>query len=155
MKVILIAVGALVVGAAIGIALCQATIRYLQRRVRELRKGKASVSILQSVTKLLFVTTQLCALGWVSVSYGIAVYSTVRLRQPFPVVELSQQAITTILGVNVLKVVENIFEHMMEVAKRIVRSRLGLKRICQGDIRICKGKNGYAVYYRNKACHPC
>jgi hypothetical protein len=27
------------------------------------------------------------------------------------VVELSQQAITTILGVNVLKVVENIFEH--------------------------------------------
>ena len=111
MKVILIAVGALVVGAAIGIALCQATIRYLQRRVRELRKGKASVSILQSVTKLLFVTNQLCALGWVSVSYGIAVYSTVRLRQPFPVVELSQQAITTILGVNVLKVVENIFEH--------------------------------------------
>ena len=46
-------------------------------------------------------------------------------------------------------------EPMMEVAKRIVRSRLGLKRICQGDIRICKGKNGYAVYYRNKACHPC
>lgn len=111
MKVILIAVGTLVVGATIGIALCQATIRYLQRRVRELRKGKAPVSILQSVTKLLFVTTQLCALGWVSVSYGIAVYSTVRLRQPFPVVELSQQAITTILGVNVLKVVENIFEH--------------------------------------------
>ena len=111
MKVILIAVGALVVGAAIGIALCQATIHYLQRRVRELRKGKAPVSILQSVTKLLFVTTQLCALGWVSVSYGIAVYSTVRLRQPFPVVELSQQAITTILGVNALKVVENIFEH--------------------------------------------
>ena len=31
--------------------------------------------------------------------------------QPFPVVELSQQAITTVLGVNVLKVLENIFEH--------------------------------------------
>ena len=48
---------------------------------------------------------------WVSVSYGIAVYSTVKLFQPFPVVELSQQAITTILGVSALKVVENIFEH--------------------------------------------
>lgn len=65
----------------------------------------------QSVTRFLFVATQLAALGWVSVSYLIAVYSTVRLAQPFPVVELSQQAITTILGVNVLKVVENIFEH--------------------------------------------
>ena len=31
--------------------------------------------------------------------------------QPFPVVELSQQAITTVLGVNVLKGLENIFEH--------------------------------------------
>lgn len=65
----------------------------------------------KSVTRLLFVTTQLAALAWVSVSYIIAVYATVRLEQPFPVVELSQQAITTILGVNVLKVVENIFEH--------------------------------------------
>ena len=46
-----------------------------------------------------------------SVSYVIAVYSTVKLYQPFPVVELSQQAITTILGVNALKVLENIFEH--------------------------------------------
>ena len=63
------------------------------------------------MTRLLFVTTQLAALAWVSVSYLIAVYATVRLAQPFPVVELSQQAIDTILGVNVLKVVENIFEH--------------------------------------------
>ena len=66
---------------------------------------------MKSVTKILFITTQIAALGWVSVSYLIAVYATVRLGQPFPVVELSQQAITTILGVNVLKVVENIFEH--------------------------------------------
>lgn len=64
-----------------------------------------------SVTRFLFVATQLAALGWVSVSYLIAIYATVKLEQPFPVVELSQQAITTILGVNVLKVVENIFEH--------------------------------------------
>ena len=66
---------------------------------------------MKSVTRALFLTTQLAALLWVTVSYGIAVYATVRLAQPFPVVELSQQAITTILGVNALKVVENIFEH--------------------------------------------
>lgn len=66
---------------------------------------------MRSITRALFLTTQLAALAWVSVSYLIAIYATVRLEQPFPVVELSQQAITTILGVNVLKVVENIFEH--------------------------------------------
>ena len=67
--------------------------------------------MIKHVTRFLFLATQLAALGWVSVSYAIAIYATVRLAQPFPVVELSQQAITTILGVNVLKVVENIFEH--------------------------------------------
>lgn len=72
------------------------------------RKNKITI---KSITRILFITTQIAALGWVSVSYLIAVYATVRLGQPFPVVELSQQAITTILGVNVLKVVENIFEH--------------------------------------------
>ena len=66
---------------------------------------------MRSVTRVLFLTTQLAALVWVSLSYCIAIYATVRLGQPFPVVELSQQAITTILGVNVLKVVENVFEH--------------------------------------------
>ena len=67
------------------------------------KKGKRVSA--HSVTRILFVTTQIAALGWVSVSYLIA------LGQPFPVVELSEQAIETILGVNVLKVVENIFEH--------------------------------------------
>lgn len=66
---------------------------------------------IERVTKWLFVTTQVFALGWVSVSYLIALYATVRLGQVFPVVELSKQAITTILGVSVLKVTENIFEH--------------------------------------------
>lgn len=66
---------------------------------------------MKSITRALFLTTQLAALFWVTVSYAIAVYATVRLGQPFPVVELSQQAITTILGVNALKVLENIFEH--------------------------------------------
>lgn len=75
-------------------------------------KGKRLTEAkLRSVTRILFVTTQIAALFWVSVSYLIAAYATVRLGQPFPVTELSEQAIKTILGVNVLKVIENIFEH--------------------------------------------
>ena len=66
---------------------------------------------IKTTTRRLFVTTQIAALGWVTMSYIIALYATVRLGQVFPVVDLSKQAIETILGVNVLKVVENIFEH--------------------------------------------
>lgn len=66
---------------------------------------------IKSITKALFVSTQIMALVWVSLSYLIAIYSTVVLSEPFPVVELSEQAVETILGVNVLKVLENIFEH--------------------------------------------
>lgn len=66
---------------------------------------------MRSVTRILFVSTQIAALCWVTVSYLIAGYATVKLGMPYPVVELSQQAITTILGVSALKVVENIFEH--------------------------------------------
>lgn len=64
-----------------------------------------------SITRILFITTQIAALGWVSISYLIAAYATIRLGQPYPVVELSQQAIATILGTTALKVTENIFEH--------------------------------------------
>ena len=63
------------------------------------------------ITRFLFVTTQVSALVWVTLSYLIALYATVRLGQPFPVETLSGQAIDTILGVTALKVVENIFEH--------------------------------------------
>lgn len=66
---------------------------------------------MKKVTHFLFITTQLAALAWVSISYLIALYATVRLGQVFPVVELSEQAIETILGVSILKVVGNIFEH--------------------------------------------
>jgi hypothetical protein len=65
----------------------------------------------KSITKALFVSTQIAALIWVSLSYAIALYSTIKLGEAFPVETLSQQAIETILGVNALKVVENIFEH--------------------------------------------
>jgi len=73
--------------------------------------ARAKKSRLQSITRWLFVTTQLFALGWVTISYLIAAYSTIKLGIPFPVEELSRQAIETILGVTALKTVENIFEH--------------------------------------------
>lgn len=111
MRTVLIAAGALVVGIAIGIVLCEATIRHLRKRLRELRAGQERRNIIRSITRFLFVTTQVCAIIWVSWSYGIATYSTIVLFQPFPVETLSCQAIITILGVSALKVVENIFEH--------------------------------------------
>ena len=66
---------------------------------------------LHKITRFLFVSTQLSALVWVTLSYLIAVYSTIKLGQPYPVETLSGQAIETILGVTALKVVGNIFEH--------------------------------------------
>ena len=111
MRAVLIAAVAFVIGLVMGIALCQATIRYLRRRVKELRAGRECLHIIRSITRFLFVTTQVCAIIWVSWSYGIATYSTIVLAQPFPVEELSRQAIITLLGMSGLKVVENIFEH--------------------------------------------
>ena len=66
---------------------------------------------LASVTRIVFLTVLVAALCWVSISYLIALYATVVLGQVFPVVELSKQSITTILGVVIAKVAENIFEH--------------------------------------------
>ena len=111
MKAVFWITGALTVGLALGIVLSAGTVRYLQKRVRRLRAGKVPAGFLRSVTKLIFVTTQVSALVWVFMSYGIAIYSTVRLEQVYTMAELSEPAIHTILGVGVLKVLENIFEH--------------------------------------------
>lgn len=111
MKTVLLIAGALVVGIALGIVFSEATIRHLRRRVKELRAGYKRPSILRSVTRFFFVTTQFFALVWVCTSYGIAIYSTVWLGQVYTMSELSEPAIQTILGVGVLKVLENIFEH--------------------------------------------
>lgn len=111
MKTILLIAGALVVGIALGIVFSAATIRHLRRRVKELRAGRERPSILRSVTRFFFVTTQFFALVWVCTSYGIAIYSTVWLGQVYTMSELSEPAIQTILGVGFLKVLGNIFEH--------------------------------------------
>lgn len=66
---------------------------------------------LMSITRMIFITTQISALVWVFISYGIAIYSTVMLQQVYTMAELSEPAIHTILGVGFLKVLENTFEH--------------------------------------------
>lgn len=40
------------------------------------------INLMKSVTRLLFITTQLAALVWVSISYLIAIYATVKLGPP-------------------------------------------------------------------------
>lgn len=76
-----------------------------QRKPRKPKKPKISI------TKFLFITTQIFVFVWISISYMIAVYATVKLEQPFPVVELSGQAMGVILGNVGMKTVSNIFEH--------------------------------------------
>lgn len=76
------------------------------------QNGKTlSEARLRSVTRLLFVTTQYCALSWVFISYGLAIYSTVWLHQVYTMAELSKPAIDALLGATALKVLGNIFEH--------------------------------------------
>lgn len=76
------------------------------------RDGKTlSAARLRSVTRLLFVSTQICALVWVFISYGLAIYATVLLGQVYTMAELSKPAIDALLGVTALKVLGNIFEH--------------------------------------------
>ena len=77
-----------------------------------MRRGKHMTDArLKSVTRFLFLTTQICALVWVFISYGLAIYSTVCLKQVYTMAELSEPAIKTLLGVTALKVVGNVFEH--------------------------------------------
>lgn len=70
-----------------------------------------TASRLRSVTRLLFITTQYCALSWVFISYGLAIYATIHLGQVYTMAELSKPAIDALLGVTALKVLGNIFEH--------------------------------------------
>lgn len=65
----------------------------------------------QNVTYRLFIWTMRFAIIWVSISYILAGYATIVLGQPFPAVELSEEAISTLLGVGVLKTTENIFKN--------------------------------------------
>ncbi len=97
-------------GIVLGCMLSLLNVRRLKKRIKALR-GNAGKAVLRSVTRLIFLTTQISALVWVFTSYAIAIYSTVYLQQVYTMSELSEPAINTILGVSFLKVLENIFEH--------------------------------------------
>ena len=99
----LTAVAAVVVAAMAGVAV---GVRLPRRDGKKL-----SAARLRSVTRLLFVSTQICALVWVFISYGLAIYSTIWLHQVYTMSELSKPAIDTLLGAMALKVLGNIFEH--------------------------------------------
>lgn len=64
-----------------------------------------------SITRFIQITTQIFALIWVSTSYILAGYSTICLGDPFPITDLSIQAIVVLLGNNAIKGIENIAEH--------------------------------------------
>lgn len=66
---------------------------------------------MKSITKVFFLATLFFSLLWVCISYGIAIYATLKLGQVYTMSELSEPAITVIIGAVTLKVVENIFEH--------------------------------------------
>lgn len=66
---------------------------------------------IKGITDFLFVTGQIAALIWVSLSYLIAAYATFILGEPFPVEELSGNAVNAIIGVTACKTLGNIFEH--------------------------------------------
>ena len=99
----LMVIAAVVVAALMGVAV---GVRLPRRDGKTLTAAR-----LRSVTRLLFVSTQICALVWVFISYGLAIYATVRLGQVYTMAELSKPAIDALLGVTALKVLGNIFEH--------------------------------------------
>lgn len=66
---------------------------------------------IRSITRFLFVSTQISALIWVNWSFSLATYATVALGQPFPLETVSETAITVIIGTLLCKVLENALEH--------------------------------------------
>ena len=111
MKIFPIVAAALAVGVVLGYLICLIVARRQLRARKGSRLKDHPNKLLRSVTRLIFVTTQVSALVWVFTSYGIAIYSTVRLEQVYTMAELSEPAIHTILGVGFLEVLENVFEH--------------------------------------------
>lgn len=99
----MIAMGAAVVLLAAALLACVAA-------VFRMTKGDANKKA-RSVTGFLFVSTQIAGIAWVTTTYLLAAYQTIFLGQPFPAESLSIQAVVTILGNGVLKVLSNVFEH--------------------------------------------
>ena len=46
----------------------------------------------------------------------------------------------------------DISPRVMEIAKRVIRRKFGVKRICEADITIAKYNGAYTIGYKGKAC---
>lgn len=79
------------------------------QKKRKLRKARQN--LFAGVTKFLYITTQICLIIWISISYSVAIYATIKLGQPLPVVELSGQAMGALICNGGMKTVSNLFEH--------------------------------------------
>ena len=66
---------------------------------------------LRSLTRLLMLEATRASIVWVSLSYVIALYSTVRLGIVYTLEDLSKAPITVLLVIPMTKVFGNIFEH--------------------------------------------
>lgn len=65
----------------------------------------------ESLTAWLFTITVIAAIGWISISYLMGIYALKELGNTDLLVELSKEAMITVLGVNLMKVIGNLFEH--------------------------------------------
>ena len=74
-------------------------------------KRLSKLLTIRSITRFLFVSTQLSALLWVNWSFALATYATIALSQPFPLETVSETAINVIIGTLLCKVLENALEH--------------------------------------------
>lgn len=107
--VIVVAVCAFILGALLNHLLHRGEYRKYRNIIRGSRTKKKIT--IKGITEFLYVTTQIAALVWVSLSYIIAFIGTVKYEMVYPIESLSEQAIVAILGVTVMKTVGNIFEH--------------------------------------------
>lgn len=65
----------------------------------------------ESLTAWLFTVSVIAAITWISISYLMGVYALKELGNTDLLVELSKEAMVTILGVNLMKMISNLFEH--------------------------------------------
>lgn len=108
MKTVLIATVALVIGLALGIALCVPTIRYLRRRVKELRAGLAGQRLQKPETmKRVIWICLFNGFAWVWCSYVLAALDKVQIAE-----SLSQVAVTEIIGVVLAYAIKSAVENL-------------------------------------------
>ena len=108
MKTILIAAAALAVGFAVGIAVCIPTIRYLRRRVKDLRAELAGQSLQKPETmKRVVWACVINGFAWVWCSYILAA-----LDKPQIAEELSKVALAEIIAPVIVYALKSVVENL-------------------------------------------